>query len=283
MGERWHERQDYQGEGVTNNLHTSAYGNLDLLQILRIAEGVAYLHTREPPVIHSNLRMVWTSLSKRRRSVLTTGSFQENILLDSNNDILITDIGIYKFLHDHQLSTYGRPEDVRRVAPELWLGGTFTVASDTYTFGCLALGMSHATRMSMSSSSNPTEILTGRSLYSKITHDAEVVLAVQRGESFSLEDYPELAGKTSLWTMLEALWDRNPERRITMRQVVLELENCAKGIGFSSPTIEQVGFSRNYYSEITSRLLTAPMLSNCNHPSISEYGTPYMQSFLQAL
>lgn len=53
---------------------------------------------------------------------------------------MISDIGIHKLLEDTRMMHYGSEDDVRRLAPEVLLGQDFTASSDTYSFGCLALG-----------------------------------------------------------------------------------------------------------------------------------------------
>lgn len=72
--------------------------------------------------------------------MLISPILQENVLIDRDGVPIITDIGIFNFFHEHQLATYGDWEDARRLAPELWVGGAFTTASDVYSFGCLSLG-----------------------------------------------------------------------------------------------------------------------------------------------
>ncbi|KAG8898725.1 hypothetical protein FRB99_007197, partial [Tulasnella sp. 403] len=91
--------------------------------VLQVAEGVVYLHTRNPPVIHADLKA-------------------SNVLINDGGEAMLCDFGLSKFLGELP-SKYATSSDqigtMNHMAPELFEGANFTTRSDVYEFGCLTL------------------------------------------------------------------------------------------------------------------------------------------------
>ncbi|KDQ07891.1 hypothetical protein BOTBODRAFT_139568, partial [Botryobasidium botryosum FD-172 SS1] len=101
----------------------------DSLQLLvQVASGLEYLHTREPPVIHGDLR-------------------GPNILISQSGDVCIADFGLSELKaegHEHYSTPWFSAGHPRWQAPELIRAETNeearrTVASDVFAFGRVML------------------------------------------------------------------------------------------------------------------------------------------------
>ncbi|KAG8987676.1 hypothetical protein FRB94_002287 [Tulasnella sp. JGI-2019a] len=173
------------------------YGNGDVVNYLKrhpfadrrkivrqITEGLAYLHSQNPPVIHGDLKGA-------------------NVLIDQNFDAALCDFGLAKLLQDcpssFTTSNVGMGT-LRWCSPELLLEGceNKTQASDVWAFAALAL-----------------EIFTGHiPFYDKSNTQATVAIA--RGEIPARALYPELPQCNKFWDVLESCWKQDPTERPTM-------------------------------------------------------------------
>ena len=84
---------------------------------LQILEALNYLHTRDPPIIHRDLKC-------------------SNIFIDGKTStILIGDLGLSRRRKDAQMSIAGTPEFM---APEIFANGVYDEKVDIYALGmCL--------------------------------------------------------------------------------------------------------------------------------------------------
>ncbi|KAI5122336.1 hypothetical protein M0805_002503 [Coniferiporia weirii] len=171
-----------------------------LRMILGVADGIFYLHYKD--IVHSDIKA-------------------ENILVDQFGTPLICDFGISRMLSATQSlgnSATGIKGSIRWMAPELLSFSvgeppkTHTKSSDVWAFGMTVY-----------------ELLAGKPPYSHLKLDVHVLFAIIHGElpppiplnSLSLRHEKFLSicepGKC---------WDRLPELRPSMRQIVLYLTRC---------------------------------------------------------
>lgn len=208
--------------------------------VRQVAEGLLYLHSQNPPVVHGDLK-------------------GGNVLIDKEGDAALCDFGMSTFLMDCQPITStsnAAVGTVRWCAPgELSMTGPAhpnwpandlmtieildsdnplrTLATDIWAFASLSL-----------------EILTGRLPFYNCTNDVKVVQKVVQGERPAREDYPELPADNRFWEVLESCWKKTPEERPTMgqlRPLICEKKNnlpeTCKLTAFSLPTVDDEMFS----------------------------------------
>lgn len=85
---------------------------------IQILEALNYLHTRDPPIIHRDLKC-------------------SNIFIDGKTStILIGDLGLSKRRQSEQMSIAGTPEFM---APEIFASGVYDEKVDIYAFGMCIL------------------------------------------------------------------------------------------------------------------------------------------------
>ncbi|KAG8973715.1 hypothetical protein FRC05_008303 [Tulasnella sp. 425] len=70
--------------------------------ICQVADGLIYLHSQKPPIIHSNLK-------------------PSNVLIDQDGTVKLGDVGVLQFIEQNSiaLEVHGKPGDVRWTAPEV--------------------------------------------------------------------------------------------------------------------------------------------------------------------
>ncbi|KAI5118348.1 hypothetical protein M0805_009151 [Coniferiporia weirii] len=156
----------------------------------QVASALDYLHTREPPVIHQDLRC-------------------SNILIDGECRALLSDFGLSRLDSDyfHSLTSALEDGNVRWRAPELLFPRADgrplpTRKSDIWSFGMLML-----------------ELFTERAPFTNIACDAAVIIDLYHGKK---PERPESDGpfvKTRggvndrLWSIIEKCWADDPEDR----------------------------------------------------------------------
>ena len=98
---------------------------LRLRMAIEAAQGMHYLHSSSPPVIHRDLKSL-------------------NLLVDADHHIKVADFGLSRMLSDASLSlqSSGTMNNVnpRWLAPELLRGGKASPASDLYAYGIALWG-----------------------------------------------------------------------------------------------------------------------------------------------
>ncbi|KAG8950733.1 hypothetical protein FRC04_007152 [Tulasnella sp. 424] len=178
------------------------YPNPDRRMLVRqIAEGLSYLHSRSPPVIHGDFKTM-------------------NILVTNEHVAKICDFGGSKHLGEEKtgLTTAGLPfGTVRYSAPEISReDAPQTLQSDIYSFGYVAL-----------------ETMTDKYPFWRVRNDSAVIHKVGwEGQTPAREDYLEL-GDEALWAILQRCWNYEPSARPTMIEVCRKL--AAAGYGPSYP------------------------------------------------
>ncbi|KDQ16937.1 hypothetical protein BOTBODRAFT_89281, partial [Botryobasidium botryosum FD-172 SS1] len=163
--------------------------------LLQAAQGLEYMHTRSPPIIHGDLK-------------------GDNILVSDDGIAYLSDFGLSRPLADVKpgeifgsagsllasgasaggMTTGG---NFRYLSPELLLGeGSKSLASDVYSFGRVIL-----------------EILTGQVPFADLTSDLEIITRIvesthERPDPLVYEDVDD-----SMWALLLRCWSFDPAHR----------------------------------------------------------------------
>lgn len=166
--------------------------NADRLRlIIQAAEGLAYLHGRDPVVVHSDIKPA-------------------NVLVNDQEDVKLCDFGVSKLLQDAPsgfTTTASIKGTLRYSAKELLQeDAESTTMSDVYAFGSLIL-----------------QVMTGKLPYITFNSDMGVIKAIWGGATPSPEDYPELPASDPLWSVMRECWDEDPSQRPTMERLVTKL------------------------------------------------------------
>ncbi|KAG8956423.1 hypothetical protein FRC03_010858 [Tulasnella sp. 419] len=164
--------------------------NADRIKLIKqVAEGVLYLHTRDNPVVHGDLK-------------------PDNILITDSGDAVISDFGLSQVIADvspQYNSASLRSGNPRWLAPELYSDEEVgrSTATDVYALGSVAL-----------------EIMTGVLPYRKLS-DINVPVALAQGlpPVRDRAEYPELPSDDPLWPILFDCWRLEASERPTMQDL----------------------------------------------------------------
>ncbi|KAG8965251.1 hypothetical protein FRC05_003302 [Tulasnella sp. 425] len=156
--------------------------------IIQVAEGLVYLHGREPLVVHSDIK-------------------PENIVVGDEGDAKICDFGISKLMMDIPsgfTTTATAKCTVRYSSKELLEeGARNTTMSDVYAFGMLML-----------------HVMTGKAPYFKCCTDPPIIMSIMNGKTPAPADYPELPSTDSYWGVMLRCWNEDPNKRPTMASLL---------------------------------------------------------------
>ncbi|KAH7905315.1 kinase-like domain-containing protein, partial [Hygrophoropsis aurantiaca] len=162
--------------------------------ILDVALGLYYLHSFEPPVIHSDLKGV-------------------NILVTTEQRACVADFGLCILIQNSNIQCtmstsahYGG--SVYWMAPELFEDGSEpnrkTCSSDVYAFGCVCF-----------------EIFHGKPPFSELNH-SQAVLAIKENRPRPRPTHTSL--NDDMWTLIQQCLVTDPEARPNLKQVIQKLE-----------------------------------------------------------
>lgn len=151
--------------------------------VAQIAEGIKYLHSLDPPIIHADIK-------------------GENVLVKDNLECCLSDFGIAVIHETHTLASESVPlkGSERWMAPEIisiqgfGLSAVNTPARDIYAFGCTIL-----------------QIFTGKAPFSNIKYNVQVINSVITGlrpERPRDEEYCD-----ELWTLTQKCWHQDATLR----------------------------------------------------------------------
>lgn len=150
---------------------------------LDIADGLVYLHSRTPPVLHGGLKA-------------------SNILIDEDGTARITDFTLSSI--EAEVQSGSRPPPMRWSAPEILDGEDITFSADMYSFACVML-----------------EIITDQDPFFGYNHLFYLHRKIREGQRPEFPNNHEAyrRGLTStdckLWRLMQSCWAARPEARPT--------------------------------------------------------------------
>ncbi|KAJ7572926.1 kinase-like domain-containing protein [Mycena floridula] len=153
---------------------------------LDVAQGLEYLHSFNPPIIHGDLK-------------------GNNILITSDLRACVADFGLGKFIQTDALSQFtpstSRPGALMWWAPELVTEDrpTISLASDVYALGCVFY-----------------EIFAGKVRFAHLTKILHLVTAISSG---TIPERPK-GIDDNIWGIMLQCWNLNPASRPTTRRMV---------------------------------------------------------------
>ncbi|KAK0224513.1 kinase-like domain-containing protein, partial [Armillaria nabsnona] len=164
----------------------------DRVQCIReVANGLHYLHSYDPPVVHADIRGA-------------------NILVTGDLHCCLADFGLAKAVMTRGPESYGDSKSgtVRWLAPEVlevdassdW---QYMPSRDIYAFGCTVV-----------------EIFTGRVPFSDITRDISVVYAVLHNDHRPTRPSDDELPYDSLWSLAEVCWSKDVHKRPSSSNLV---------------------------------------------------------------
>ncbi|KAG9030421.1 Phosphatidylinositol (PI) 3-kinase [Tulasnella sp. UAMH 9824] len=164
----------------------------DLDKLLDTIKGLAYLHSRDPPIVHSDLKAL-------------------NVLVNDNGRALLSDFGLAQAMEDGPtgLSTSsGFQGTFRYCSPEVLQGTSPNLQSDIWAWGCLAL-----------------EIITDKLPYCEYQSDPQVLLLICGPEDARRTPEPSdpLSIPPKAIQLLRTCWSFDPQQRPTAAQCEHEI------------------------------------------------------------
>ncbi|KAG8902229.1 hypothetical protein FRB99_004715 [Tulasnella sp. 403] len=172
--------------------------SVDVFKLLeQAAEGLTYLHTRNPPIAHLDIK-------------------GENILINDNHEASICDFGVARVLDDITKGFYMTSNPVMTLAfasPEIVMGNDDAVGTeaDVYAFAGLIL-----------------QALSGKPPYWKIRNNsAKIATNVAKSILPKREDH-DMVGLNDevvdgVWALLDRCWKKAPSERPMMGEVLQQL------------------------------------------------------------
>ncbi|KAG8962783.1 hypothetical protein FRC05_005107 [Tulasnella sp. 425] len=188
---------------VSKHSELTDYEKLKLL--CDAAEGIAHLHSLQPPVIHGDIKP---------DNVLVTGDLKpENV---GNVSAALADFGISRLMVSLEMRTGlttagGAGGTAGYQAIELMVDDKAkpTDKSDAYSFGGLILAT-----------------MSGKYPFYQKKTDSVIVLAVVGGKTPTPKDHPRLAPGDPLWNLMRKCWSLDPAQRPSMNEIIKEVLCC---------------------------------------------------------
>ncbi|KAG8976949.1 hypothetical protein FRB90_008993, partial [Tulasnella sp. 427] len=159
--------------------------------LLGAALGLAHLHSRNPPIIHADLK-------------------PENIMITDEKEACLTDFGVSRFLVAEGVvsgltSTGGTAGTLGYQSKELLMDENArpTKMSDVYAFAGLILAT-----------------VSGKGPFAETRPAGQVILKVIQGRRPVPANHPGLPESDALWTLLDRCWNTDPALRPSMTEVI---------------------------------------------------------------
>lgn len=160
--------------------------NTRLFLIRGITNGLNYLHGMQ--VVHGDLK-------------------PSNILIHDDGRPLLCDFGQSRVLF-HRGFTTKQAGTTRYQAPELFMGENIDKAADVYSFSMTSY-----------------EIWTGRLPFSEIHLDVVIALNIIQNDTRPAKPDPASRETELIWTILQACWRRIPMDRVSIGEVMRNLDH----------------------------------------------------------
>ncbi|KIO21938.1 hypothetical protein M407DRAFT_79769, partial [Tulasnella calospora MUT 4182] len=161
------------------------------LKLLRDAAlGLAFLHSRQPPIIHADIK-------------------PENVMISDNIRAALSDFGLSRFMVEVGASTGlttsgGTAGTAGYQAKELFEANFRpTDMSDVYAFGGLMLAT-----------------MSGNPPFHQIQRANLIMLEIIKNNEPMPADHPGLPENDSLWKVLRRCWDPVPQQRPSMEDII---------------------------------------------------------------
>ncbi|KIM90339.1 hypothetical protein PILCRDRAFT_812075 [Piloderma croceum F 1598] len=163
--------------------------------IIDIAEGLDYLHTSRPRIIHGDIKGVNILITPSRRACL------------ADFGLATTKDSLYPVT-----SAASRNGTMRWLAPELLdpdindASCVNTLASDVFAYACVCY-----------------EIFSGQLPLNEIIHDYRIIISVRKGGRplRPSDDRSRIRGlDNEIWTIVQTCWAQDPKCRPTAHQIV---------------------------------------------------------------
>ncbi|KIO32985.1 hypothetical protein M407DRAFT_65924, partial [Tulasnella calospora MUT 4182] len=165
---------------------------LDKLRLIcQAACGLEHLHSRTPPICHSNLK-------------------PQNVLINDRLEVVLSDFGMDLLLEAEEWWTMikePRYWDFEYLAPELLTGENSrrTQETDVFAFGGLVLAA-----------------MSGEPPFHGLPA-SHIILHIATNRQPNPEQHPELPSSDPLWSLMRGCWSETPKARSTMQEVVREV------------------------------------------------------------
>ncbi|KIO20587.1 hypothetical protein M407DRAFT_81401 [Tulasnella calospora MUT 4182] len=153
-------------------------------QIRDVGEGVDYLHTRQPPICHGDLKSL-------------------NILVNSSFRAVITDFGSARIkphldaMKEDKLTLTDAGFSIRWTAPEVLDDGVQDLPSDMWAVGWICW-----------------EIVTGKIPFEELDRQGAIIAHVVKGKLPAIREENELSDVLTLCNLMSNCWIGNPTKRI---------------------------------------------------------------------
>ncbi|KAG9128226.1 hypothetical protein FRC07_002515 [Ceratobasidium sp. 392] len=168
----------------------------DLAMIHDIASAVVYMHERDPPVVHGDLKA-------------------ENILISQSRTPRISDFGLSRAVKSSDVPTGYTTStfhgSLRWMSPELHQPDEdgrpppFDIGSDIWAFGMVML-----------------EIQTHNIPWAHLISDSAVMLGVMQGKT--PPPPKNVIIRPALWVLMQDCWKQNPSERVSMQDLMARVD-----------------------------------------------------------
>ncbi|KAG8905008.1 Receptor-interacting serine/threonine-protein kinase 2 [Tulasnella sp. 403] len=178
--------------------HLREHPDHDRLSLMyEVACAIEHLHSRNPPIIHGDIK-------------------SDNVLITQDGHAVITDFGLSTILEDNpdMSSSLRTAGTLRWMAPELVVQENCirSLATDVYSFGCVTL-----------------ETFTGALPFDNLKRDVDIMSAILRNQPpiSNRTQYPVLAGL--IGDLVYDCWSTNPAQRPRMKMLQATLAHLQQG------------------------------------------------------
>ncbi|KAG9048233.1 hypothetical protein FS837_000432 [Tulasnella sp. UAMH 9824] len=173
--------------------------------ILQTACGLEHLHSLDPPICHGDIK-------------------PENVLINDRLEAVLSDFGLSRVLMGLGVNTGSTtssavPGTIRYMAREVFTEGASkcSLQSDVYAFGGLML-----------------VVMSGKPPFFGL-EIVQVMMHVLQYQQPRPEDYPEIPSSYALWSLISSCWDKTPQARPRIQEILGKLRELILDEGGAQP------------------------------------------------